>query len=145
VREDNVTELEGESAAHARARLARRVRRFAIEFAFSLAFVALVLFADGSVEAGGGAAPLVAVIAAAGVLAAWTYVYVRWHLSHDEFERTLELQSVALGAGLAILGATILGLFELVLGGPRVPIVFIAPGFSIVYAIVRLLLAARYR
>jgi hypothetical protein len=138
-------DLEEETAGHARARLARRVRRFAIELAFSLAFVALILFADNAAEAGGGAAPLAAVIAAAGVLAAWTYVYVRWHLSHDEFERTLELQSVALGAGLTILAGTVLGLFELVLGGPRVPIAFIAPAFSAFYAIVRILISRSYR
>jgi hypothetical protein len=76
---------------------------------------------------------------------AWTYVYVRWRLSHDEFERTLELQSVALGAGLMILGGTILGLFKLLLEGPRVPIAFIAPAFSALYAIVRMLISRSYR
>lgn len=140
-----MSDLEEETASHARARLARRVRRFAIELAFSLAFLALVVAADNAAEAGGKAAPVAAVIAAAGVLAGWTYVYVRWHQSHDEFERTLELKSVALGAGLTILAATILGLFELILGGPRVPIVFIAPAFSAFYAAVRMLISRTYR
>lgn len=140
-----MNDLEEESAGHARARLARRVRRVAIELAFSLAFLALALAADGAAEAGGGPSSVAAVVAAAGVLAVWTYIYVRWHLSHDEFERTLELQSVALGAGLTILAATVLGLFELILGGPRVPIVFIAPAFSVIYVTVRMLISRTYR
>lgn len=137
--------LEEESAGHARARMTRRVRRVAIELGFSLAFLALVLVADKAVEAGGRSASAAAVIAAAGVLAAWIYVYVRWHLTHDEFERTLELQSVALGAGLTIIAATALGLFEFILGGPRVPIFFIAPAFSVFYAAVRILITSAYR
>lgn len=138
-------DLEEETTAHARARMSRRIRRFAIELAFSLAFVALTMLAGDVAEAGRDVAPVAAVIAAAGVLAAWTYFYVRWHLSHDEFERTLEVQSVALGAGLTILAATILGLFELVLGGPSVPIVFIAPAFSAFYVAVRILISRAYR
>lgn len=138
-------DLEQETAGHARARLARRVRRAATEIAFSLAFLAFVITAGNAAEAEGRAAALAAVIAAAGVLAAWTYLYVRWHLSHDEFERTLELQSVALGAGLTILAATIVGMVELVMGGPKVPIVFIAPVFSVFYAAVRILISRGYR
>lgn len=140
-----MSDLEEESPAHMRARTARRARRVAIELGFSLAFLAFVAIADGAVEAGRRSASVAAVIAAAGVLAAWTYIYVRWHLSHDEFARTLELKSVALGAGLTILAATALGLFELILGAPRVPIVFIAPAFSAAYAVVRILISRTYR
>lgn len=140
-----MNELEQETAGHLRARRVRQLRRGATEIALSLLFLALVIAADKGVEAGGGPAPLAATLAAAGVLAAWFFIYVRWHLTHDEFERTLELQSVALAAGVTIVGATALGLFEMILGAPGLPVVFIAPAFSAVYAIVRILIGRAYR
>lgn len=141
-----MNDLEGESADYARARLARRVRRGAIEIVLSLTFLALVLVAGRAAKDGAaGPGSIAAVIAAALVLAAWFFVYVRWHLSHDEFERTLELQSVALAAGVTIVGATVVGLFEMILGGPSLPVVFIAPSFSLVYAAVRILITRAYR
>ncbi len=142
-----MSDLEGESADHSRARTARRVRRGAIEIAFSLAFLALVMVAGRAAKDGadGGPASIAAVVAAALVLAAWFFIYVRWHRSHDEFERTLELQSVALAAGVTIVGATAFGLFEVFLGGPSLPIVFIAPVFSLVFGAVRILMTRAYR
>jgi hypothetical protein len=142
-----MSDLEEESASHSRARLWRRVRRGAVELALSIAFIALVLVAGRIVDAEGkeSAAALAAIIAAAGVLAAWFLIYVRWHLTHDEFERRLELQSVALGAGVTIVLATALGLAEMVLGGPSLPIVFVAPAFSLVYSAVRLVMGRAYR
>lgn len=84
-------------------------------------------------------------VAAAGVLAAWFFVYVRWHLTHEEFERALELQSVALAAGVTIVAATVVGLFEMILGAPGLPIIFIAPAFSVIYAAIRILMTRAYR
>lgn len=140
-------DLEDESADHARALLMRRVRRGAVEVALSLVFLALVIIADDAATGPGGAgsASIAAVVAAAGVLAAWFFIYVRWHLTHDEFERTLELQSVALAAGLTIVAASAFGLFEVFLGGPSLPVVFIAPAFSVVYTVVRMLMTRLYR
>lgn len=141
-----MSDLEEESAGHSRSRRARRLRRGAVEVALSLAFLAFVIIADRAVEAGGASpAAVAAVVAAAGVLAAWFFVYVRWHLTHDEFERTLELQSVALAAGVTIVAATVVGLFEMILGAPGLPVVFIAPAFSIIYAAIRILINRAYR
>jgi hypothetical protein len=141
-----MSDLEGETAGHSRSRLARRVRRGVIEVGLSLAFLAFVFFAGRAVDAGGrGPVAVAAVVAAALVLAAWFFVYVRWHLTHDEFERTLELQSVALAAGVTIVVATAAGLFEMILGTPGLPIVFVAPAFSVVYTVVRLLMTRAYR
>ncbi len=141
-----MSDLEEETAEHSRSRRARRFRRGAVEVALSLAFLAFVVIADRTADAGGaGPAAVAAVVAAAGVLAAWFFVYVRWHLTHDEFERTLELQSVALAAGVTIVAATVVGLFEMILGAPGLPIVFIAPAFSVVYSVVRILMIRSYR
>ncbi len=141
-----MNDLEGETAAHAHARGVRRVQRGLIELLLSLAFLALVLFADRAAEAAGVAlASVAATVAAAGVIAAWFVIYLGWHRAQDEFERTLELQSVALAAGVTIVGATTWGLFEIIFGVPGVPIVFLAPAFSTVYAVVRMLISRRYR
>jgi len=139
--------LEGESAAHARARTVRRLRRFAIEVFFALGFVAPVIIAGRAAPDGGGALALsvAALIVAVSVLAAWCYFCVRWHLSHDEFERALEAQAIALAGAITILGATCIGLAELLFGGPIVRIVFIAPAFSVVYLIARLAISRAYR
>lgn len=141
-----MSDLEQESAGHSRSRLARRVRRGAVEVGLSLAFLAFVFIAARAVDAGGrGPAAVAAVVSAALVLAVWFFVYVRWHLTHDEFERTLELQSVALAAGVTIVAATAAGLFEMTLGTPGLPIVFVAPVFSLIYTVVRLLMTRAYR
>ena len=140
-------ELEGESAAHARARAVRRVRRVAIEFLFAFGFIAPVFVAGRAAPEGGGVTALsvAALVFAVAVLAAWCYFYVRWHLSHDEFERALEAKAVALAGGITILGATSIGFAELLFGGPIVQIVFIAPAFSVVYAIARFAISRSYR
>jgi hypothetical protein len=139
-------DLEQESAGHSRSRRARRIRRGAVEVGLSLAFLAFVFVAARAADAGGrGPAAVAAVIAATLVLAAWFFVYVRWHLTHDEFERTLELQAVAMAAGVTIVAATAAGLFEMILGTPGLPIVFVAPAFSVIYTVVRLLMTRAYR
>ncbi len=137
-----MTGLEGETSAHARARLLRRARRWALELALALAFLACVFFAE---SAGQGAAAIAAIAAAVAVLAAWFVFYIRWHLSFDEFERTLELQAIALAAGIVIVAASGWGLAEMILDAPAAPIVFVAPAFSTVYGIIRILMGRAYR
>lgn len=137
-----MTELEGETPAHMRARLMRRARHWALELALGLAFLACVFIAE---RLGRGGAAIAAIAAAVGVLTAWFVFYIRWHLSFDEFERTLELKAIALAAGVVIVAASGWGLAELILAAPAAPIVFVAPAFSVVYGIVRLLMGRAYR
>lgn len=139
---NKVTELEGETPGHARARSLRRARHCALELALGLLFLACVFLAK---RAGAGAAAFAAVAAAVAVLTAWFVFYVRWHLSFDEFERALELRAIALAAGVVIVAASGWGLAEMILNAPAAPIVFVAPAFSVVYASVRMLMGRAYR
>ncbi len=137
-----MTELEGETPAHMRARLLRRARHWALELALGISFLACVFIAE---RLGRGGAAVAAIAAAVAVLAAWFVIYIRWHLSFDEFERTLELKAIALAAGVVIVAASGWGLAELILGAPAAPIVFVAPAFSVVYGIIRILMGRAYR
>ncbi|MFN3960728.1 MAG: hypothetical protein ACK4NP_12555 [Parvularculaceae bacterium] len=58
-----------------------------------------------------------------GALLMWLVFCIRWRLTHDEFER----------------------LVELIFGAPALPVVLAAPIFSIAYGVVRFMLGRAYR
>lgn len=142
-----MNDLESESAGHAKARHARRLRRIAAESGFAFAFVALAHVGAHAAKTDGPHAPAAvgAIALAACVFVGWSIMYVRWHRALDEFERILELRAVAIAGGAIIVAATVWGLAETTLGAPRPPLVLIAPLFSALCWSVRLLMRSAYR
>lgn len=118
-----------------------------MELAISAVFLAAFYAARETAGEGGRATPAAIALAAAsiGALVVWLVIYARWHLTHDEFERLIELRAVALAAGTMIVALTGYGLVEFLFDAPSLPVVFAAPVFSIAYGIVRLLMARAYR
>ena len=140
------SDLEDESQGAAKARRAQRLRQWLGETAIASVFMGAVLAAGRFVGPEPlNAASLFFVAAAAGILALWFAFYFHWLRRLDEFERVLEVSSIALAGGLTILFAAEWGLFVFILGAPDFPMVMLAPLFAGVYGIVRLLIALRYR
>jgi len=142
-----MSDLQEETPDHARARRLTRARRMAIELAISAGFLATFFAAREMAGEGGRATPAAIALAAAcvGALVVWLVIYVRWHLTHDEFERLVELRAVALAAGAMIVAMTGYGIVELIFDAPPIPVVFAAPVFSLAYGIVRLIIGRAYR
>lgn len=141
------TDLEDESNEAAALRRRRQGRRWALEFVLGLLFVAAILGADKFSETEPSALALAAACVAGAivVLALWFSLYVSVYRGLDEFERTKELQAVALAGGVAVFLAAAWGLLEAFLRAPDFPMAFLAPVFSAAYAIIRTLISFRYR
>lgn len=123
------------------------MRRWLIEIALGLAFVAALFGADRFSEGAAASPRLVAAFVAGAivVLAVWSLAYAAFYRGLDEFERAKELEAIALAGGLAVIFAAAWGTLEAFLGAPDFPLALLAPLFSALYAIIRILISLRYR
>ena len=136
---------EDESDEAAARRRVTRLRRWGAEALIGVLFVLAILGAGRFARGDDSALVIACTLGAMVTLASWFIFYVMTYRRLDELERASELQAIALAGGLAVFFAAVWGLGEAFLGAPDFPLAFIAPLFSALYAIIRLLISLRYR
>jgi hypothetical protein len=70
------------------------------------------------------------------LLLLWAWEFFRAISAQDEMMQAMQLRAVAVAAGLVLLGASLWGIPERLLGAPRLPAFLLLPFFAVVYGIV---------
>lgn len=115
----------------------------AIALAFIGAVFAAAYFSEG--EQGALGMTAICVAGAISILAAWFIFYLKRYADMDEFERLVELRSVALAGGCVVLFTASWGVAEIMLNAPDFPLALVAPLFSVLYVLFRMRMSAGFR
>lgn len=77
------------------------------------------------------------------LLMLWAWEFFRAICAQDEMMQALQLRTIALACGLVLLGASLWGIPERLLGAPQLPAFLLLPLFAVVYAIAWAMSGAR--
>jgi hypothetical protein len=69
------------------------------------------------------------------LLLLWAWEFFRVIRAQDEMMQVIQLRAVAIAAGLVLLGASLWGIPERLLGAPQLPGFLLLPAFALVYGI----------
>lgn len=139
--------MEPESDTSRAARNARKLREIAGQLALVVAFIASVLVAR-EISADDRGSVAVRSLAAAfpiAVLSVW-WVFLALKIRKlDEFERSIETQSMAIACAVTVWITTVWGLISVFVGAPEMPLVLTAPLAAAIYGVIRAVLVLGYR
>jgi len=111
------------------------MRRFrTLQFALLVAFVAVMLATNAVLPR--TQLPWQRWLFAAGptsLLLLWAWEFFRAIRAQDEMMQAIQLRAVAVAAGLVLLGASLWGIPERLLGAPQLPAFLLLPLFALVY------------
>jgi hypothetical protein len=130
--------LSGPDAA--RTRFIRRQALLMMLFAVSVVAGDLLTRATDHVGA-----RIAATVLPTAILILWGSVFARMIRGEDEMMHLLQLRAVAIGAGLVLFLASLWGLYEQMLGAPRLPGFLLLPAFAVAYSIVLFMQGVRQR
>lgn len=122
------------------------MRHHMIELALATAFVAAIFISgqltkDAPTFFAKGAAVALPVIA----LTAWWLFYAKFVKGLGEFEQAIATKSLAIACGVTLWITTSWGLATIFMDAPALPLVMAAPLAAIIYSIIRIIFAIRYR
>lgn len=123
---------------------AARRRYFVIQSVLALAFAGVIVATSFAVpRAESVAAKWLLSAGPIALLTLWAWEFFRIVKNEDEMLQGLHLRTIALSAGLVLVGATMWGVLERLLALPAFPLFLLLPAFAFLYGVVWMVMRSR--